>query len=157
MGRLVGQPSGNRVGKGKFGPCFAQQFHQLRPERRTIERHGHVSLVGIHGLALDELALDRKQRGQFVMPRFERADGIADAEQRPQKVLEMGCYCQQEVGLGQRSQAFGGRTRLREPTCQRGIGGLQMRTKRGVDALRAIDRMEIGERESVSEFQHGVR
>ena len=52
----------------------AEARFERRAQRRAVERRRCVGLVRVDRLALDELALDGKQRRQFVMGRLERLD-----------------------------------------------------------------------------------
>ena len=63
--------------------------------------------MGVHRLALDELALDRVERRQLVMPRLQCPHLGLDAEKRAQKILEMRSQCDQKLGFSLRVRSAG--------------------------------------------------
>ena len=65
---LVLLPARHRVGEAELGERRAERALQLAPQRRPVERRRRVRPVRVHRLALDELALDRVERRQLVVP-----------------------------------------------------------------------------------------
>ena len=130
---------------------------ELGAQRRAVERRGVVGLVRVHRLALDELPLDGEQRRQLVMARLERVHLRRDAEQLREEVLEVRRQRDQQRPLRPcaASASGAGARRVRADRPSAASAARRWSTNSASMRRGAFDRIEVGEREAVSEREHG--
>ena len=158
--RLVLLPAGHRLRERELavvaGHRAADRRLEFAAQRGAVESSRHVGPVGIHRLALDEQALDRVQRGEFVVARGECPRFGLDPEQRDEEVLELRGERDQQRRLvlgGERSRLA---ARGREANCKVRVAGGEVRQEQRIDPLGALDRVEIGEGEAIGKRERGV-
>ncbi len=88
------------------------------------------------------------------MPRLQRADRLADAEQRRDEVLEMRRERDQELGLGLAIERIGRVAGGGEARRQRRIGFVQCLDKAAVQHRQTVARVEVREGEAMVEYRY---
>ncbi len=125
VSRLLREPAVDVGGERELVEAAAEERGQLAFERAAVERFGLRRLDARPGAALDELALDRIQRRELVVPPGEGEDLVGDAEELRQEPLEVGREIEQQLRLGFRVQRLGVGTARAEPRGERTVGGFQ--------------------------------
>ena len=148
-------------GVGHLREWGEEKHLQLVRQDRPIDRERFFGLPPV-GLADDELALDRVQRGQLRMPGLQGGEFLLDPEQLPDEVLDVRRQLDDQLRLLFRHQARRVASGRLEPGVEVRRAPEELVEEGGVQAEQAVPPVEVAEREAEgqrllkAEF-HGVR
>ena len=151
--RLVREPAIDVPGEGELverGRRRARRARVRAPRRRAPAAVRGLDARG--GAALHELALDRVERRELVVPAGEGEDLVGDAEELGEEALEMRREIEEQRRLVLRVQRLGvGATRARAARRARSSAVSRNPTKWPSSRTRPVAAVEVLEREAVSE------
>ena len=158
MRGLVPLPRGDRVRERELerldADRGAEHAVELGAQRGSVDQCGGVRFVRVHRLALDELALDGKQRRQRVVARLEGTHFGLDAEQLRDEVLDVRGDVDQQRGLVLARKRVRRRARGEQAIRQSLVSLAQLRDEPRVEACRPLRRIEVGKFEREGRIQH---
>src|SRR6202022_4547201 len=165
IGSLVDEPIRDMLGiaplpggyRNSLAGCGTYQAIDPAGEARPVECGGVFFLDPLDGAALHKEALDRVERGEFVVARLQRSDLGSNAEQLADEILEMGGQLDDEVGLGLMLDRVRIASRRHQPVVQRDVALSEMSDERLVEPNEAVAVVKIREGEPVLEGEIGHR
>ena len=150
---LLCEPPVDVRGERELVEPAAEARSELPFERRAVQRFGFGRFDARAGAPLDELALDRVERRELVVPLRKCEDLVGDAEELGEKALEVRREVEQQLRLGLCIQGFGIGAAGAQGAGEGGIRGFEEREEPLVQPGEAGALVEILEREAVGESQ----